>query len=72
MESGRRAEAIAARLGDQSLETAANLYLGQTCCAMGDYRQAVEILARNDVAWRASPEASGSARLCSASTAPGP
>ncbi|OGK87915.1 MAG: hypothetical protein A2X51_06090 [Candidatus Rokubacteria bacterium GWC2_70_24] len=50
MESGRRAEAIAAELGDRSLEAAANLYLGQTCCAMGDYRQAVEILTRNEVA----------------------
>ncbi|HAM55138.1 MAG TPA: hypothetical protein DCQ64_06925, partial [Candidatus Rokubacteria bacterium] len=50
MESGRRAEAIAAELGDRSLEAAANLYLGQTCCAMGNYRQAVEILTRNEVA----------------------
>ncbi len=55
LESGERARAAATKLGDRSLELAANLYLGQTYCARGDYREAVEVLTRNEVALQSEP-----------------
>jgi class 3 adenylate cyclase/tetratricopeptide (TPR) repeat protein len=45
--AGRRAAQIAEELGDRSLELAANLYLGQTHFARGEYRDAVRVLERN-------------------------
>jgi tetratricopeptide (TPR) repeat protein len=53
--SGERARAVAAELGDRNLELAANLYLGQTYCTRGDYREAVEALTRNEVALGSEP-----------------
>ena len=50
IEAGLRARAVAEELADRSLELAANLYLGQTYCARGDYRQAVDVLTRNELA----------------------
>ncbi|MFQ5830932.1 MAG: tetratricopeptide repeat protein, partial [Candidatus Methylomirabilia bacterium] len=48
IESGQRAAAIAKELGDRSLELAANLYLGQTHFARGEYREAVAVLTKNE------------------------
>ncbi len=57
VESGQRAQAIATQLGDRGLERAANLYLGQAYFARGDYRLAVDVLTKNEVALRS--EATG-------------
>ena len=55
LESGERARAAAAGLGDRGLELATNLYLGQTHCARGDYGQAVAVLTSNEEALRSEP-----------------
>src|SRR5581483_551840 len=46
-QSGERALAIAAALGDFGIETAANVYLGYVYFGLGDYPRAAAILARN-------------------------
>ena len=45
--SGQRALRIATALEDFALQVATNFYLGQVYHALGDYRQAIESLARN-------------------------
>jgi tetratricopeptide (TPR) repeat protein len=45
--SGERALAIAAALGDVSLQVATHAFLGQTYYFLGDYRRALDILRRN-------------------------
>ena len=47
IESGQRALAIAADLGDFALQVFVNFSLGQIYHAMGDYRQALEFTKRN-------------------------
>jgi tetratricopeptide (TPR) repeat protein len=44
MQSGQRAVAIAAALGEPKLRIAAHLYYGQTCHAVGQYRRAVDLM----------------------------
>jgi tetratricopeptide (TPR) repeat protein len=49
IESGQRALAIAVALGDFPLQLQANIFLGQAYHAVGDYRQAIDLLRRNVV-----------------------
>jgi tetratricopeptide (TPR) repeat protein len=49
IESGQRALAIAMALGDFPLQVQANIFLGQVYHAVGDYRQAIDLLRRNVV-----------------------
>jgi tetratricopeptide (TPR) repeat protein len=47
MESGQHALAISTAIEDVALHIAANLYLGATCHALGDYRRASNCFRRN-------------------------
>ncbi|MFQ5896837.1 MAG: AAA family ATPase [Candidatus Methylomirabilia bacterium] len=47
LESGQRALAIAANLGDFALQVETNLRLGQAYHALGDYRRAADVLRKN-------------------------
>ncbi|MFQ5830980.1 MAG: adenylate/guanylate cyclase domain-containing protein [Candidatus Methylomirabilia bacterium] len=47
LESGQRALALAANLGDFTLQIETNFRLGQAYHALGDYRRAVEVLREN-------------------------
>jgi class 3 adenylate cyclase/tetratricopeptide (TPR) repeat protein len=47
VESGERALALATALGDFALQVMATLFLGTACCAVGEYRRAVDYFSRN-------------------------
>ncbi len=47
VESGQRAVALAAAIGDFALQVVANLFLGVAYRALGDYREAIERSGRN-------------------------